>query len=70
MFVLGIPFQASLMFVSKAEANPSEAPFRCSALGWPSGLIHKHNTRLEILARDIHSSLLGSFESYEQNEML
>jgi hypothetical protein len=27
MFVLGMPFQPSVMFAGKAGANPSEAPF-------------------------------------------
>ncbi len=40
MFVLGKPFQPSLMFAVKAVAYPSEAPFRYLAsptnirLGW------------------------------------
>ncbi len=33
MFVPGKPFQTSLMFADKAEAYPSEAPERCSAIG-------------------------------------
>ncbi len=33
VFVPGKPFQKSLMFVSKAGAYPSEAPFRFSTLG-------------------------------------
>ncbi len=32
-FVLGKPLQSSLMFVDKARAYPSKAPFRCSTLG-------------------------------------
>ena len=32
VFALGKP-QTSVMYVSKAGAYPSEAPFRCSALG-------------------------------------
>ncbi len=41
LFLRGLPFQANLMFVSKAAAYPSEAFFRCSAvtnirLGWKS----------------------------------
>ncbi len=38
VFVPGKPFQPSLMFASKAEANPSEAPFRFSTLEWVPGL--------------------------------
>ena len=33
----GKPFQPSIMFVSKAGAYPTEAPFRCSNLGWAAG---------------------------------
>jgi hypothetical protein len=32
VFVLGNPFQPSLMFAGKAGAYLSEAPFRCSTL--------------------------------------
>ncbi len=32
MFVIVRPFQPSLMFVMKAGAYPSEAPFRCAIL--------------------------------------
>jgi len=42
VFVSGKPFQPSLMFADKARVYPSEAPFRCSALGWAHGLNHKH----------------------------
>jgi hypothetical protein len=38
MFVLGRPFQPSLMFASKAVAHLSEEPFRCSTLGQAFGL--------------------------------
>ena len=34
MFVPGKPFQPSLIFAGKAGAYPSEAPCRCSTLGW------------------------------------
>jgi hypothetical protein len=33
VFVPGKPFQPSLIFVGKAGASPSEAPFRYSTLG-------------------------------------
>ncbi len=33
VFVPGKPFLPSLMFVGKAGAYPSEASFRCSAIG-------------------------------------
>jgi hypothetical protein len=35
-----MPFQPSLMFVSKAETYPSEVPFRCSILGSAPDLNH------------------------------
>jgi hypothetical protein len=49
---------------SKARAYPSEAPFRCSTLGYAPGLTHKHKTRLGRLARDKHSSLLRKSVNY------
>ncbi len=54
MFIPGRSFQPSIGFAGKAGACPSEAPFKCSALGQASGLAHKHETRLERLARDKH----------------
>ncbi len=50
-FVLGKPFQPSLMFAVKAGAYLTEAPFRCSTLGQAPDLTHKHQTRLERLAK-------------------
>ncbi len=47
MFVLNKPLQLSLMFVGKARANPSEAPFSCSTLGYAPLLNPKHLTTLE-----------------------
>ncbi len=47
-----------------AGAYPSEAPFRCSTLGQAPGLTHKHQTRLERLAKDKHSSLLRKSVNY------
>ncbi len=46
------------------QAYPSDAPFRCSTLGQAPGLTHKHQTRLESLDRDKHSSLLLTFVNY------
>jgi hypothetical protein len=54
----GKPFLPSLMFVGKARANPSTAPFRRSTQGQASGLTHKHQTWLERLAREQRSSLI------------
>ncbi len=51
-------FQPNLMFAVKAGAYLSKAPFRCSTLGQDPGLTHKHQTRLERLASDKHSSLI------------
>jgi hypothetical protein len=64
VFVPGNPFQYGLMFVGKAGANPSEAPFRCSTLGWAPGLTHKHYTKLLRLARDKNSSFIRTFVNY------
>jgi hypothetical protein len=64
VFVPDKPFQPSLMFVGKAGEYPSEASFRCSTLGWAPDLAHKHQTRLERLARDKHCSLLQKTVNY------
>ncbi len=64
MFAPGKSFQPCLIFGSKARAYPSEAPFRCSTLGYAPGLTHKHKTRLGRLARDKHSSLLRKSVNY------
>jgi hypothetical protein len=37
---------------------------------WVQGARVLHYTRLERLARDKHSDLLGTFISYEENEVL
>jgi hypothetical protein len=57
MFVPGRPFQPSLIFVDKAGAYPSEAPFKCSTLGSAPGLTHKHKVRLKRHASGQHFSL-------------
>ncbi len=44
----------------------NQAPFRCSTCRQAPGLPRKHQTRLVILARDIHSSLLRKPVNYEQ----
>ncbi len=62
--VPGKLFQPSLMFAGKAGAYTSEVPFRCSTLGWAPGFTHKHQTRLERLAKDKHSSLLRKSVNY------
>jgi hypothetical protein len=38
-----------MMFLNNST---SEAPFKCSTLGYALGLTHKHYTRLEKLARN------------------
>ncbi len=58
------------MFVSKAGVYPSEAPFRCSALGWAPGLAHKQETSLERLAEDKRSSLLRKSVNYDSEIFL
>ncbi len=64
MFVPGKPLQPSLMFVGKARGLPwSGAPVRC--LIWiGSGFTCKHETMLERLTRDKHSSLLQKSVNY------
>ncbi len=52
------------MFAGKAGAYLSEAPCRCSSLGWALGLAHKHYTRLERLVRDKRSRLLWKNVTY------
>jgi hypothetical protein len=47
-----------------AGAYPIEAPFRCSTLGYASGLAHKEQTRLERIAKNKHSSLLQKIITY------
>ncbi len=60
MFVLGKPFQPSLMFASNAGAYPSEkAPLRLGL-----GLSHKQQTRLERLAKRKHSGSLKKLVNY------
>jgi hypothetical protein len=67
MFVLGEPLQHSLIFAVEARSQPQRvgAPEK-----YPTfvcfGLLHKHWTRLERLARDKHSSLIGTFLSYDE----
>jgi hypothetical protein len=63
VFVLGKPFHASLMFVGKFGAYPSEAPFHSSLVCFA----HNHYTSLEGLARNKHSSLFGPLVSYKEN---
>ncbi len=59
MFVLGRPFQSSLMFVDKARSLPKQC---FNLVG--SGLTHKHKTRLEMFDRDGHSNLLQIYVKY------
>ncbi len=40
-----------LCFSGKSGACPSEKPFRGSTLGQAPGLVHKHQSRLEMLAK-------------------
>jgi hypothetical protein len=54
------------MFGGKVGAQMKEANFRYSTLGLAPGLTQKHYTRLAILARDKHSSLLQKSVNYEQ----
>ncbi len=68
------PWQAfparSSVFLGKARAYPSEASLRYSTLGEAPSLTQKHQTRLEILATDIHSSLLRKSINYSRNKFM
>ncbi len=70
MFVPDKLFQPSLMFVGKSGAYPSEAPVGCSTLVSAPDLTHKHQTWVEKLARDKHSSLLLVFVNYDRKKFL
>ncbi len=52
----GQPGKINLVFLT--------SPFRCSTLRWASNLTHKHQIKLEMHAKDKHSSLLRNF-SYQ-----
>jgi hypothetical protein len=52
------------MFLGEARAYLSEAPFS----GQAPGLVHKHLTRLERLAKDKHLSLLGIVVNYRRKK--
>ncbi len=60
---------SSVMFVGKAGAYLSEAPFRCSTLGLAPGLTPKHYTRLETHARGKHSCLLQKSVNYGHEKL-
>ncbi len=60
MFVPGKPLQTSLTFVDRATAYL----FACSTLRYVHGLTHNHETKLERLTRDKHSSLVRTFVNY------
>ncbi len=44
---------------SDTVAYPGEAPLRCSTLGQGHGLVRKHQTRLEMPARDKQLQIIG-----------
>jgi hypothetical protein len=56
--------QPSIMFVSKAGANPSEAPSRSYTLGEAPGQTRKHQTKLERPGRDKHCTLTRTIVNY------
>ncbi len=51
--------------MGKAGAYPSGAPKRRSSVGLALSIAHKHETKLERLSLDKHSSLLRTFVNYE-----
>ena len=57
------------MFVRKAGAYASGVPEISSLYRKALGLIHKHLTRLEKLARDKRSSLLRTFVNYGHKKL-
>jgi len=62
VFVLGKPFQRSLIFAIKIGAYPSEAPDRLV-----TGLTLKHSARMDSLAKDKHISLFPTFVNDGRN---
>ncbi len=57
------PFQPSLIFVAKAKSQPY---LKCASLRQAPALLltHKHHSRLKMLARGKHSSLLQTLINY------
>ncbi len=58
------------MFLDKAGAYLSQAPLSCSAVRYAPGFIHKHQTRLERLARDKYISLVRAFVNYGRKSFI
>jgi hypothetical protein len=54
----------ALTNICEMGAYSIEATFKCSTLGYASGLTHKHQTRQERFAKDKHSSLLRTLVNY------
>ncbi len=54
------------MFAGQAGSLPLRAGTERCSTRVGTGLTRKHDTRLERLARDKNSSLLGTFVSYEE----
>ncbi len=69
-FVLGRPFQPSLVLVGNVRSPPkSGSPERCFALeGF--GLSHKHEAGLERFAGDKHFRLLQTFVNYRYKNFI
>jgi hypothetical protein len=67
VFFSGKPFQASQMFLSKTWSLPEGRTWGCIPKSAQYVRV-LHYTRLERLVRDKHSSLLGSFVSYEEDK--
>jgi hypothetical protein len=68
IFVMGKPFQLSILFVGKARSllPLTEAPQRCFTSWVGSCLTCKHNTILERLVREEYFSLLRKFVTYSR----
>ncbi len=66
----GKPFQPRLTFVGEARSLPLRGAPEISFTWVRSSLICKHQTRLERLARDKHSSLLQKSVNYGQKSLI
>jgi hypothetical protein len=64
VFVLGRPFQLTLMFVGKVKSAPWIGTPKRSSTQVGSSLTHKHQTRYERPAKEKRYSLLEIFVNY------
>ena len=69
LFIPGRPFQPSKMLMGKARGRIHNTSFSSKLTNWHNKLV-LHYSRLEMLVRDKHSSLLDPFVSYAKIEVL